>query len=88
MLMALRLGPSSFFLKGKVPLRKNLLGSKRKTINIYFACLNMGNVCLSLSVSRADLEEARGRGGNRNSYVHTISGTLIIVLLFVCYHFF
>ena len=38
MLMALRFEPSRFFLKGKaLPLRKNLLGSKRKAINIYFA---------------------------------------------------
>ena len=39
MLMALRFEPSRFFLKGKVrplPLRKNLLGLKRKAINIYF----------------------------------------------------
>ena len=35
MLMALRFEPSRFFLKGL--LRKNLLGSKRKAINIYFA---------------------------------------------------
>ena len=32
--MALRFEPSRFFLKGE---RKNLLGSKRKVINIYFA---------------------------------------------------
>ena len=37
MLMALRFEPSRFFLKGTLPLRKNLLGSKRKAINIYFA---------------------------------------------------
>ena len=37
MLMALRFEPSRFFLKGKVPVRKNLLGLKRKAINIYCA---------------------------------------------------
>ena len=39
MLMALRFEPSRFFLKRQIatlPLRKNLLGLKRKAINIYF----------------------------------------------------
>ena len=37
MLMAVRFERSRFFLKGKV----NLLGSKRKAINIYFALLQV-----------------------------------------------
>ena len=41
MLMALRFEPSRFFPKKAkpLPLRKNLLGSKRKAINIYFTSI-------------------------------------------------